>query len=253
MFSKKKKLLTDIAGMINYETKGVKAHKKEIAATNTFLAKLRALIEKEVPEFVEQFDQMIQPMNEAIQCEEAIAAAEERKMDDINDVSERFKVLYRISTELGDARGKLTATTEKLEKLRKALDADQLKGGQKKHKIEADINATIEAKRTAMENVEQKLQEVIAQREKYAAFKVRRLRNGYSTYGNVIAEQAQKESEALGAFITAIGEARDQVEAILDGQAPARKQEDEAASPAKGDDEYKPPQDAGYGDAPFPE
>lgn len=248
MFSKKKKLLTDIAGMINYEAKGVKAHKKELDQTNNFLTKLRALIEKEAPEFLDKFDEITEPMKEAIHCEEAIAAAEERKMDDINDVSERFKVLYRMSTELAEARAKRQATVEKLEKLHKEKDADELKGGKKRHKIEGDIAATIEAKRTATENVEQKLQEVIAQREKYALFKIRRLRNGFVTYGNVIAEQAQKESEALGAFITAIGEARDQVEAILDGQAPPSKK-----AAAGGDDEYKPPQDASYGAAPFPE
>ncbi|OHT04813.1 hypothetical protein TRFO_27679 [Tritrichomonas foetus] len=153
--------------------------------------------------------------------EKELADAEERTAEDINDIAARFEVIFRLSEETSVAKKKVKDAKARIEKLRKDLELDSLKGGTKKYKIEADINKAIDAKKQAIEAAEEKLQEFIAAKEKYTTFKVSRLQHAYNQLGKVITSSMREQSEEAEKLSQAISEAQENIDHLLETEAPA--------------------------------
>lgn len=216
MSSSKKELLKDIQTVIEHSRKEVEHHRDEIKYQTNFMAALVAMIEKEAPEFREKMAEIQGIYLAILQKETDLVNAEDRAAEDINDIAARFEVIYRISEEASSAQRKVKECRSKIEKLRKDLELDELKGGAKKYKIEADINKAIEAKKKAIDDAEEKLLEFIAAKEKYTEFKVNRLIHAYSHLGDVVSSAMKEQSEEADKLNTAISEAQENIDHLLE-------------------------------------
>lgn len=233
MSGSKKELLKDIQTVIEHSRKEVEHHRDEIKYQTHFMSALVAMIEKEAPEFREKMAEIQGIYLAILQKETDLVNAEDRAAEDINDIAARFEVIYRISEEASAAQKKVKDCRSKIEKLRKDLELDELKGGAKKYKIEADINKAIEAKKKAIDDAEEKLLEFIAAKEKYTEFKVNRLIHAYSNLGDVISSAMKEQSEEAEKLNTAISEAQENIDHLLETE-PA------PAADAEADEQHAP-------------
>ena len=229
MSGSKKELLKDINTVIEHSRKEVEHHREEIKHQTNFMAALVAIIEKEAPEFREKMTEIQGIFLAILQKETDLVNAEDRAAEDINDIAARFEVIYRISEEASAAQKKVKDCRNRIEKLRKELELDELKGGAKKYKIEADINKAIEAKKKAIDDAEEKLLEFIAAKEKYTEFKVNRLIHAYSHLGDVVSSARKEQSEEAEKLNTAVSEAQENIDHLLETEpAPPADQEEPA-------------------------
>jgi hypothetical protein len=274
--------IIELKEVVEASTEHVEHHSRQILGVENFVDMLTALVGKQAPDLAGQLATITQPFQQALLHERTYLGAEERLRDDLDDLAARFMVVHRVSQEVTDAQQKVKDGRHKIESLRRDLDVDQAKGGQKKYQIEAAIKVAIDAKARAVEAAQLKLEEYIQVRTSYNAFKLRRLRHGYTNLGEVTRTALRSEGKAYEAVLAAIGEARNNLESALNGELVITDEnedqpaEEERARRMKGGEEemveseprqpvyaYEPPpqvaeppsyeQDAGYEDSPFPD
>ena len=214
----KRQVMSDIVDIVASARDQCESHHREAESMKDFLAKMEALIAEEAPEFLEKFKEIAGIMTQSIQCDDRIASAEERLMEDYNDIKARFEVLFRTTEDTGESKIKLREARYLITKLRQDLETDRAKGGKKQYKIEAEIRAAIDSKKTAIEDLEKMYVELTSTRDRYNRFKVRRLRNAYGNLGREVAAASNEQQEILGRLRKCIGEAREGVELMLNGQ-----------------------------------
>ena len=220
--SAKKDTLKEINLVVDESRGTVRNHRLEVAEEEKFINALVKLIDKEAPEFREKMGEIKSAFLEILKSEKAYIDAEERCAEDINDISARYDVIYRLGEESKAAQRKITDAKTKIEKLRKDLELDALKGGQKKFKIEADINRAIELKKQALAAAEDKLLEYIAAKEKYTTFKVNRLTHAYTQFGEALTASMRQQAEDVEKFSQIISEAQENIDHLLETEtAPA--------------------------------
>ncbi|OHT03410.1 hypothetical protein TRFO_06622 [Tritrichomonas foetus] len=227
MNASKKDLLKDINTVVEHSRNKVKFHRAGIQAQESFIEKLKELINKEAPEFNEKFAEIQEHFGRILAKEKALVNAEERCAEDLNDISARFDVVFRLSEESAACKRKVKDCRTKIEKLRKDLELDELKGGAKKYKIEGDINRAIEAKKAAIDAAENKLLEFIDVKERYAIFKVGRLQHAYQAYGKAIASTMAELSTESESFTNLLNETQENIDNILEsgpsGETPSQE------------------------------
>jgi hypothetical protein len=275
--------IAELREVVEASSEHVEHHSRQILGVEKFVDMLTNLVGKQAPDLAPTLATITAPFQQALIHERAYLGAEERLRDDLDDLAARFMVVHRVSQEVTDAQQKVKDGRHKIESLRRDLDIDQAKGGQKKYQLEAAIKVAIDAKARAVEAAQLKLEEYIQVRQSYNAFKLRRLRHGYTNLGEVTRTALRGEGKAYEAVLAAIGEARNNLEAALSGEVPIVEEGEETEqageeTPRKlaagGEEEmveaetrqayyYEPPpqvaeppadeQDATYGDSPFPE
>jgi hypothetical protein len=121
-----------------------------------------------------------------------------------------------LTAESVEAQRKVRDLRERVERLRRALEEDEHKGGTKNYQIETDIKVTLEEKRQAIDAAERKIQELIAQKTAYSKFAVRRLRHGYANLGAVITTATQGIHTAMQQLVESIRYAKENMDALLE-------------------------------------
>jgi hypothetical protein len=215
----KKKLLAEIFEVVDQSRDFVSIHQEKIDYLNNFIKYAKVLIQAEAPELSQRMEPVFNHYGECVKLEQKLIDAELRTAEDLNDVAARFDVVFRLSEESSEANMVVKKCTANLKKLKDELMEDQAKGGNKKFKIEANIAVAIEEKKKAIEAADLKIQEFISVKEKYNAFKIRRLRHGYSSYGealSTIMNELSSKFQELSKECSSI--TRDELHAILTNQ-----------------------------------
>lgn len=208
MALRKKKLLNDIDGMVEYSRVASSLHLKEVADMRNFIDLLQKLVEVECPEFLNKFSNIADIMKETLAQEEILADAELRLAEDLNDVAARFTVVFRVSNEFGACKMKVEECSANIDKIKVLIDEDSTKGGTKQYQLQAKMQQAIAEKKNAITATEDKLKEFIDVKEKYAAFKVRRMRHGYSYYGSKLTQTMASEAAIMQNLNNSIEEAK---------------------------------------------
>jgi hypothetical protein len=238
MAESKRKLLADLNELVDKLRDQDLWHRKEISSLEKFMTRLTTIIEKEAPEFLGKMTELCDTFRGAFGHERDILAAEQRLMEDLNDIAARFDVVYRTSMETADTRMVVKDCRAKIADLRKALEEDQAKGGLKRFKFETEIKEAVEQKREAIRVAEAKLIEFISVKQNYNTFKVRRFRNGFGSLGRAMAAGFRGEVDALNDLAHKISEAREGIDILLDGgtltSTPAPVKEADAVAEASG-------------------
>ena len=211
----KRKLLEDLFEIVDRTYEGASFHQREIESLKLFVEKSIVMFESEAPEFKGKFKAMMDIISEIIGEEQKIQQAEHRVAEDLNDIAARFDIVFRTSEETMEKTSNVKRASARIAELREKLQADISKGGAKQVAIEQEITNAIEAKKKAVEEADVKLQEFIAVKQRYNKFKVRRMRNAYSNFGEVtknsnakmaslyeqLANEARMSDEELNALL----------------------------------------------------
>ena len=211
----KKEAFRDISAVVDHSRQRVKFHRAAVASEDKFIEQLADIIAKEAPEFKEKFNEIRQSFTKVTDLEKAIVSAEERSAEDINDLQARYEVIFRISEEHNLAKRKLNDTRQKIEKLRRDLDMDEMKGGTRKYRIEGDINRAIDAKKQAIDAAEEKVLELIDAKEKYSTFKINRLQHAFQHLGKEVSDKMNELSNAAHDLQNLLNDTLENVDNIL--------------------------------------
>jgi hypothetical protein len=213
----KQAALGSLADVVKQSRESAEFHFKQLHSFQRFADMAVRLVRKQAPDLLPAIRYIIAPFTTAVNHETAILHAESRAAEDLNDLSARYDVLWRQWSEYSDINKRVREARDKITKLRRELDEEERKGGPKQYKLKGDIAATFEAKKRAVEEGQAKLEQIIATRQSYFAFSVRRLKHAYSTLGNVIEAESRGIAAAFGHLQNRINEVRENVDGILDG------------------------------------
>lgn len=212
----KRQTLKDINAIVDYSRKKIKFNRDEIESQERFIDCLFLLIQNEAPEFVEKMGKIKDQYIKLLSNEKLLIDAEERYADDLDDISARFEVIFRLGEELDAAKKKVRDLRNKIEKLRKDLEIDRIKGGQKSVKIEAELAKTEDAKKEAVGELDAKYVQVMDQRKKFTIFRTNRLQHAFQKYGSVLQSTMEDYAKEGEVFQNIISETHDQIDQLLD-------------------------------------
>jgi hypothetical protein len=188
-----------------------------IASQHKFLAELGTLFEHECPDYQEQFLTIREHLTEYLQLRQTFTDAESLQIEDLNDISERFAVACRIASEREKARDTLKSARAKLERARQKRAQDEAEGGQHLVQREYDIKLAAREVKQAILALQETIHAFISEKEKFNAFRTRRMRHSYSAFGKSVAHVTANEVRVLGNLINSI----ESTEAAIREQNPA--------------------------------
>ncbi|EAY10707.1 hypothetical protein TVAG_364310 [Trichomonas vaginalis G3] len=144
---------------------------------------LRSMLEKEVPECKDLLSKIMSIYGKAFFQEYKYVEAQSRAIEDLNDIQERFLVVVRSSARSSEAHANLKRTTEALDLAKQKLEIEKSKNSSKVQKMEAYVEECREQKKQAIENLKTAIKSYIEEKKKFNAFRDRRMKQSYSTYG----------------------------------------------------------------------
>ena len=186
----KKVNLPEIEKIVEHARRATASHQEEVDATRRFADAFIQITASEAVEYVEQAKHIAALLNGCMDQEQQIIDAENRLADDLNDISVRYDAILLIANKAQQARASLDAAMKKCEDTRKAVE-----GG--KTKLESELQKLETQKESLQKAAEEVFAQLLDQREKYAAFKVRRLKNGFHTLGSGIKNNLHVEATLL--------------------------------------------------------
>jgi hypothetical protein len=211
----KRQLLADVNDVISASRTSVRFHREQISEFASFFKDLQTLVHSEVPQFDSTLSDLGTLFTATLTQENKYADAEERLAEDLNDISARFDVVYRLSEESIIAQTKVKATREAIERARKAQADDLAKGGAKQARLQIDVDNAINAKREAIKVAAAKLSEYLDAKKRYNRMKARRLNHGYVNLGEVLENGIGEQVTKCGELTAEIGKARERIDDIL--------------------------------------
>jgi hypothetical protein len=137
-FLRRGALLADLTRVIEFSTKQAQFHRDQLSQLNQFVSALGIIVDAELPEFSASSNDLSTRLNEALSLESDVTSAEEREMEDLNDIAARFDVVFRIQQECIDVRAKLQACRERIAKAQRALSHDAERGGAHRGELETE-------------------------------------------------------------------------------------------------------------------
>lgn len=248
------RLHVDLGNVIDASVNQVRLRREETQEFAQFFDNLKALVHNEAPGFDAQLRSIGDIFAETLAAEATVTNAEERLAEDLNDISARFNVIYRLTEEGATAQRRVHACTETIERLRRSLAEDQSRGGQRQFKLQGDLDAAVRAKHDAVLAAINKLQELINAKRRYNRMKLRRLRHGYGNLGEVSEREYDTQTEKARQLAVELAKARDTMDQALEGARdeppfPLEGQPPSAEYVSSKSLNYAPP--GGYGDSPF--
>lgn len=158
-----------------------------------------AMLTSQIPELKAQFEEMRTIFNEVYQIHFKLAKEIERSAEDIRDVYERFDVLFRVNEEYNIRKEQLADATRKLTEAHAKIEAEKAKGTYQKNeaKLLANLEAARKDKTDALRRIKRKVKQLMAVKDSYNKFKVKRFRQGFTRYSHALREAAQSEIQKL--------------------------------------------------------
>jgi chromosome segregation ATPase len=212
----KRQLVSDINDIVSASRNEARLHCEQTSELTEFVADLQKLVHQEVPEFDSTLASLATLFTDTLSLESKFTDAEERLAEDLNDLSARFDVVFRLSEESDAAEAKVKAAREAIERARKAQADDLARGGGKQARLQFELEAAIKAKGEAIQVAIAKLSEHIDARKRYNRMKARRLNHGYTNLGEVLERDIKAQGDKCGDLATAIGRAREALDGILE-------------------------------------
>ena len=189
--------LPDIERIVDSGRKAAAAHQQEITGTRDFAAALVRLIASQAPEYSEQAKHIAALINGVMDQDQQMHDAEERMIDDLNDLSARYDAMNRQFSEIKTVKGNIESTKRKILETRVAIKDDEARGGLKQVKLKTDLDNFEKGIRVQMTHLEGLLESFAQHRERYTEFRVRRIRNGCHTLGTVVKQCLEVQTTLL--------------------------------------------------------
>lgn len=244
MMQLKKDSLPEIEKIVQLKHSSVVEHRKMIEAMIKFSDTLIVLAQNECPEFAEKAKQIAALLHGVMDQESIIAKAEERLAEDLNDISVRYDLLYKVGAEIQSKRSQLVATKNKISDLYRSIEHSKASGTSAKTlKYQGDLAGAKQKKAEVTKQLEDLLQRFIDLRQRYNKFKVRRLEHGYNNLGETVAKALEIEKHLLGQLQRDCIQARDNLDDFFEDQlttAQKLAKKMEGGNAQEGEDEQQP-------------
>ena len=126
-----------------------------------------------------------------------LASQEVRNGENFHDVQERYEVYFRYHEEYLIAKEKYQQASLTYVNAVKADQTASSKSNYEKQrpKLQAAIDKAKEGKKQAADKYRQSLLNVMKNQKKYMNFKVRRLRDGWTRYGNALKQHSESQTQ----------------------------------------------------------
>ena len=214
----------------------IKQYRTEISYYRKFVNAILVLVDNESPEFNSYIKEIFAKFSNSLDCEERLVDGYERMTEDFNDVAERFCVVYRCSVASSEAKSKVKEYKSKVDKLKGELDNDDVK---KKDKIKAELEKAIQCKKDAIKNAEERIQDLIDEKDKYNKFKVKRLKHAYTYMGDVMSETMKNAKDEITEMEKLCIKLKENVDQILNGNENSPVEVEEKNIEEQEDEAYK--------------
>ena len=219
----------------------VSQRKEIVSSKQEFLEHLTKIVESECPECKSAFRPLALALAEQIECERAFSDVLSRGVEDINDISERFAVVVRASTTYANAKKDLQNAKQAFENARTKLAQDRAMGGRNAPKLEQVAARAKEDVKNKITTLKEAIEDFIVQKEKFAEFRIRRLRESLAHIGQGTSAIMRQEVEAWKQIETAVETAAGRFKESIDTGARADDGEDAPLQVAKKQVDYNTP------------
>lgn len=186
------------------------ARSRYATAWRVFGEKLNVMVSSQNPDVVDKLNTLQKYLNEIADAEEQLAADERRNGDDFRDIVERYAVLFAANEYYLCAKEATIKARNDLTSINTKIETEKTKGTYSKN--EAKLTATLEKCKEqhamARNALKGSICKLIDQRSRYTSFKVRRMIQGWSRYGNALKRMCETETEIFGKIKELLGELR---------------------------------------------
>lgn len=193
----------------------LESKQKSLNYETEFYDRVLKLVEVEAPELKSQMAQVMVHLKEHINCHQAFLDAETRANEDLNDIAERFAVLFRISNEYLTAKKDLQDARSKLDAARLKLSQDRASGGKNQVRLGANATKAVDDVQARIRTLQTKIRELIEAKHKFNAFRCRRLRESFLHVGEGTKMIVKQDIAILGELDKAIGTALSKFRDVL--------------------------------------
>jgi hypothetical protein len=187
-----------IASMKGFFSAG-EGRQKYAASWRSLSAKLAAMLSSQNSEIHPKVDSLCGLLGRLADAEQELAASEIRAAEDFRDIIERYDVLFRCNEEYLQAKKEFGSATEALARVKAADSAESTKPSYEKtkYRLQANVAQARDILKKTIEIYKARTQAMIGVRNRYTAFKIRRLTHGWVLYGNALKQNCETELELL--------------------------------------------------------
>ncbi|OHT17291.1 hypothetical protein TRFO_41129 [Tritrichomonas foetus] len=204
------------------------AREKYSASWTKFGTKLAVLVNSQASESYDACAKVVEQINKVAEIHKTLSISEKRSAEDFRDIIERYYVVFRANKHYQECKAAYARAGENLENAKKKEMIESLKAGNPKNKakLEFNVQKAKEDKIAALERLKQSVRDMLQARQKYNAFKIKRLVSGWTRYGEAMKVACEAEAATFDALRSEIsqlresggagGQAADQIEGELE-------------------------------------
>ena len=173
------------------------ARKKYAADWRKIGEALKKMVNTQNPEVADKMEELCGLFNDVAVAEEALADDEIRNADDFRDIIERYGVLFRTNEAYLQAKLEDKRASEALSEALAKEEAEKSKPNYESNrpKLLAAVEKARGMKKAATEMYKEKTSALIDQRKRYTKFKVRKMIEGWTRYGNGLKKMCDAETD----------------------------------------------------------
>ena len=173
------------------------ARKKYAADWRKIGEALKNMVNSQNPEVADKMEELCSLFNEVAAAEEALSDDEIRNADDFRDIIERYGVLFRTNEAYLQAKVEDKRATDALNEAIAKDKAEESRPTYEKNrpKLLAAVEKAKGMKKAALELYKEQTEALINQRTRYTKFKVRKMIEGWTRYGNGMKRMCEKETD----------------------------------------------------------
>jgi hypothetical protein len=219
---KKGKLVSDMQGVYEHLSNTAKIRRDYAQSWSNFGTAVSAMAVSQLPDLKEAFDELTALFEEVAQIQRTLADSETRNAEDHHDCVERFEVLWRLSEENGARKKQYDDATSALQSAQTRNEVESHKPTYEKnrYKFEAQIAECKAKKSDALTKYKNSIQALIAYKQAYSAFRVRRIRHGWNCYATTLRLAAEQDMDVFTRIRDKLNtmEVSDDVKAAISGK-----------------------------------
>lgn len=166
------------------------------------------LAKSQNPDYEEGFNKLNEQLKQISEIEKTLSEEEARNSEDFRDIVERYFVVSRANNKYMECKNAYAKAGDDLEKAKNKNTLEMNKATYEKNrfKLEAAIDKAKTTKAQALDNLKQSIRDLIEARKKYDTFKIRRLVQGWTRYGNALKTACDSELAAYKEFQTLLND-----------------------------------------------
>ena len=182
-----------------------------------FVGKMGEIVEKACPELKPLYDSVADHIKAHLECERGLAETNARAVEDLNDITERYAMLYAAYSRYTKEKKALCDARAKLQTARGKLAQERAMAGKNQAKAEDAVRQGIETVKQRIRSLQDRIRELIEFKEKFNVFKQRRMRESFLHLGEGTSFYMNQDVEVWKREEVAEREVREKYKDVLSG------------------------------------